>query len=166
MAASASLDTYGKLRRIKVYREQHAATALAGRQAALEHRAAELNAKHQALAEFREQRLAREQSLFDEIEGRTVKPHEIETMNLRVAALREQEAAMETDRMEAERQVEQARLERDAARQTHTLALREVEKFDKLIEIAKRTAEREQLAREENEIEEIVTAAAARRPRH
>ncbi len=166
MDTGSRLATYAKLRHIKVFREQHRAAALAAARTLVEQRAAELESKRRALAEFRAQREAREQALFDEISGRAVQPRDIEAMNSRVALLREREAAMQSALMDAETGLAEARQAMDQARAAHIRAQREVEKLDQLIEVARRTEAREQAAREENEVEEIVTAGFARAHRH
>lgn len=159
-----SLTIYAKLSQIKSFREQRAAAAVSRQRAIVEHRAARLADQRLQHDGFRRQRLTRERDLFAELQGMTVSPRTIERMNQRVALLREQEAELAASVMEAERSLDEAKQSLSQARTNHVEAARELEKLNRLTDIARRSAGLARERREEREIEEIANAAYVRGP--
>jgi type III secretion protein O len=161
----STLATYTKLRRIKAFREERAAGDLRRRQAVVAHAAKALTAAREQHAAHRDARLAREHALFAEIQGKAVGARDIEAMNQRVAALREREAQLQTAVLDADKALADAKQALADARAEHALRRREVEKFDKLLEVARARAEQERQTREENELEDAVGAGYGRHRR-
>ncbi|MCP5306243.1 MAG: YscO family type III secretion system apparatus protein [Chromatiaceae bacterium] len=150
---------YEDLLRIKDFREQGASTEVTRRHRTLDERTADAERVRQERETFHVRRLAREKQLFDDLRGRAVGLRELEEMNQRVSAMREHEAEMETRVVEANRQVEQARADLQDARAKHSESVRELEKFREFIKIQNEAERREQARREENEVEEQVSAS-------
>jgi len=157
-----SLSTYAKLRRIKAFREQRAAAAVTRQRALVEHRAAWLATQQRQHDSFRAQRLTRERTLFAELQGKTVQLRAIEQMNQRVALLRQREAELAEAVMQAEREFNEAKQALKQARSSHVDAARELEKMERLIAVAQRSARLEHERQEEGEIEETANAVYMR----
>lgn len=159
MDASA---TYAELRRIKQFRERNAGSAVRRSQSVVDQSAKEVQRRRKAKIDFQTERLLKERQLFEDIRNQQVKVRELEDMNRRVAMLREREARMETEIIEAEQQLEKDKKALADAKARHAAAVREVEKFDQLIAIQKASEARERMMRDENEVEEIVAAGYGR----
>ena len=153
---------FGELRRVKGFRERTAAAARSRALALMEQDAKELQRLREELVRFREERLVREQAVFEELRGRAVRLGDLEAMNRRIADWREEEAGFEPRIMAAEKALAEAKEALEVARRRHVDAMREVDKLDTLIDMQQQAAHREREAREENEVEEIVTAAYRR----
>jgi type III secretion protein O len=155
---------YDDLLRIKAFREQDAAHAVTRQRRIVEECAKAMERARAKVVEFRVYRVNKEQQLFDEIKGRPVAMRAIEMMKQRVAELRGQEAELENQILAAEKQLRDAQQSLEEARRQHAKKVREHEKFNKFIEV-QRTAERlEHVRREENELEEIASAAHQVKP--
>jgi hypothetical protein len=150
---------YDELLRIKQYREQTAAQAVRCQQSLLEQQAQVLDQTREDATRFHDQRLRDEQRLFEEIRNRTVKLRDIEDFNHRTAALREQEALLESRVLAEEKRLTDAQQALDAARQRYLATVREREKFDQFVDIQRVAAARESMMREENELEEVASAS-------
>ncbi|MDQ5908195.1 MAG: type secretion protein [Pseudomonadota bacterium] len=150
---------YGELLRIKIHREQNAGQAVRRQQQVVEQQVQMVQQARQEVVQFREYRIQKEQQLFDEIKGQLVALRAIETMNQNIAALREQEALLETRILEEEKRLKEAQKALEEARQRHQATIREREKFDQFVEVQQAIENREQMMKEENELEEIASAA-------
>lgn len=150
---------YANLLRIKTHREQNAAQAVRRQQQVVEQQALALQQARDEAVRFREYRLRQEQQLFDDIKGKLVALRAIEDMNGNVAALREQEALRETRILDEEKRLKAAQKTLEELRQRHQAAIRECEKFKQFVEVQRAIELREQAMKEENELEEIASAA-------
>lgn len=149
---------YDELLRIKRYREDRALQGVRRQQHLLDQQARLTQDARDEVARFRDWRVDEETRLFEEVRNRQVRLLTIETMNLEVAALREREALLETRVLEEEKRLTAAREALDEARRRHAASVREREKFDQFVEIQKAIENRDQMMREENELEEIASA--------
>ncbi len=150
---------YGELLKIKVHREQNAGQAVRRQQRVVEQQVQTVQQARQEVVQFREYRMQKEQQLFDEIKGQLVALRAIEDMNGNIAALREQEALLEARILEEEKRLKEAQKALEEARQRHQATVREREKFDQFVEVQRAIEYREQVMKEENELEEIASAA-------
>ena len=150
---------YGELLRIKVHREQNAGQAVRRQQQVVEQQVQTVEQARQEVVQFRDYRMQKEQQLFDEIKGQLVALRAIETMNQNVAALREQEALLEARILDEEKRLKEMQKALEEARQRHQATIREREKFDQFVEVQRAIEDREQMMKEENELEEIASAA-------
>ncbi len=148
-----------ELLRIKVYREQNAAQALRLQQRRVEQQTLAAQQARDAVQHFQERRILQEQQWFAEIQGQAVKLRIIEQMNHRIAALREQQALLEGRILDEEKRLKDARKALEEARRSHQAAVRAREKFDQFVAAQQAVAQREQMMREEAELEEIASAA-------
>lgn len=150
---------YGELLRIKIHREQNAGQAVRRQQQVVEQHVQTVEQARQEVVHFRDYRMQKEQQLFDEIKGQLVTLRAIETMNQNVAALREQEALLEARILDEEKRLKEMQKVLEEARQRHQATIREREKFDQFVEVQRAIEDREQMMKEENELEEIASAA-------
>lgn len=150
---------YDDLLRIKAHREQSAGQALRVQQRIMEQQAQIVQQAREAAAQFHDYRLGQEQQLFAEIKGQLVILRVIEDMNRTIAMLREQEARLQTRIVEEEKRLKAAKQALEEARQRHQATIREREKFDQFIKIRRAIELREQMMKEEDELEEIASAA-------
>lgn len=150
---------YASLLKIKVHREQNAAQAARRQQQVVEQQALTVQQARDEAVRFHAYRLQQEQRLFDDIKGKLVALHAIEDMNGNVAALREQEALLETRILDEEKRLKAAQKTLEDLRQRHQAAIRECEKFKQFVETQRAIEFREQAMKEENELEEIASAA-------
>lgn len=146
------------LLRIKVHREQTAAQALRRQQGLLEQQAQALQRAHDEAAQFHEYRLQQELRLFADIQGQLVALRAIEDMNRKIADLREQEVQMNNRIVEEEKRLEETKKALETARRQQVAAVREREKFEQFIEVQRAVERREQMMKEEAELEEIASA--------
>ena len=149
---------YEDLLRIKAFREQTAASAVLRQRRVLEEQTQTLRQARKAVIDFRNYRVNKERQLFENIKGRSVAVRAIETMKQNVAALREKEAGLESQILAAEKQVKEAQQALEEARQQHAETVRAHEKFGQFIAVQQETERLEQTRREENELEETVSA--------
>jgi type III secretion protein O len=147
------------LLKIKQHRETNAENAVARQRRLLEERIADVQRAREEAARFHTERVRREQALFDDLKGRTVGLRDLEDMKRAVSALREKEASMEARIIDAQNQVEKEEQRLEEARQEHRDTMREVAKFKELLEAHVAAEGKEQARKEENETEEILTAA-------
>ena len=150
---------YDNLLRIKAHREQNAAQAVRRQQHVVEQQAKAVQQAREETVKFHEYRVQQEQQLFEEIKGKLVTLHAIEDMNGNIAALREQEALLETRILDEEKRLKEAQKTLEELRQRHQAAIRECEKFNQFVETQRAIELREQMKKEETELEEIASAA-------
>ena len=146
------------LLRIKVHREQTAAQALRRQQSLLEQQTQAVQRARDEATQFHEYRLQQEQRLFADIKGQLVALRAIEDMNRKIADLREQEVQLKNRIVEEEKRLEEAKKALEAARRQHVSAVREREKFEQFIEAQRAIERRDQMMKEEAELEEIASA--------
>ena len=150
---------YDNLLRIKAHREQNAAQAVRRQQHVVEQQAKAVQQARDEAVKFHKYRVRQEQQLFDEIKGKLVALRAIEDMNGNIAALREQEALLETRILDEEKRLKEAQKTLEELRQRHQAAIRECEKFNQFVEAQRAIELREQVNKEETELEEIASAA-------
>ncbi|HOB61142.1 MAG TPA: YscO family type III secretion system apparatus protein [Candidatus Competibacteraceae bacterium] len=150
---------YANLLKIKAHREQNAAQAARRQQQVVEQQAQTVRQARDEAVKFHQYRLQQEQRLFDDIKGKLVALRAIEDMNGNIAALREQEALLETRILDEEKRLKAAQKTLEDLRQRHQAAIRECEKFKQFVEAQRAIEFREQAMKEENELEEIASAA-------
>lgn len=150
---------YDELVRIKRYREQLAAQSMRREQQRFDQQARLLNQVREEVQTFHDQRLREEDHRFDDIRHRLVAVAAIEDMNRDIAYLREQEALLNQRVLDEEKQLEQIRQNLDVANLRHAASVRECEKFDQFVAVQRAVEQREQVMREEQELEEIASAA-------
>jgi hypothetical protein len=152
-------DTYGELLRIKHYREQLAAQALRREQQRFDQQARIVQQARDEAQSFHDHRLSEEQRCFEAIRNQLVLVESIEDMNRYTAQLREREALLNQRVLDEEKQLQSARQALEAARERQAASVRECEKFEQFVAVQRAIKEREQMMREEQELEEIAGAA-------
>lgn len=152
-------DTYGELLRIKHYREQLATQALRREQQRFDQQARVVQQARDEAQRFHDHRLSEEQRRFEAIRNQLVLVESIEDMNCYTAQLREREALLNQRILDEEKQLQSARQALEAARERQAASVRECEKFEQFVAVQRAIEEREQMMREEQELEEIAGAA-------
>lgn len=152
-------DTYGELLRIKRYREQLATQALRREQQRFDQQARIVQQARDEAQSFHDHRLSEEQRCFEAIRNQLVLVESIEDMNRYTAQLREREALLNQRVLDEEKQLQSARQALEAARERQATSVRECEKFEQFVAVQRAIEEREQIMREEQELEEIAGAA-------
>ena len=152
-------DTYGELLRIKHYREQLATQALRREQQRFDQQARIVQQARDEAQSFHDYRLSEEQRCFEAIRNQLVLVESIKDMNRYTAQLREREALLNQRVLDEEKQLQSARQMLEAARERQAASVRECEKFEQFVAVQRAIEEREQMMREEQELEEIAGAA-------
>lgn len=152
-------DTYGELLRIKHYREQLATQVLRREQQRFDQQARIVQQARDEAQRFHDHRLSEEQRCFETIRNQLVCVESIEEMNRYAAQLREREALLSQRILDEEQQLQRIRQALDAARDRQAASVRECEKFEQFVAVQRAIEEREHMMREEQELEEIASAA-------
>ncbi|MEE4377501.1 MAG: YscO family type III secretion system apparatus protein [Candidatus Competibacteraceae bacterium] len=146
---------FDELLRIKAFREQSAALAVTRQKRLVEECAQAVQQARGDVVKFREYRVQQEQQHFDDIKGRPVPLRAIEDMKLHAAALKEKESALEAQILVEEKRLKETKQVLEQARQRHAEAVRAHEKFNEFMTIQREAERREQVLREEAELEEV-----------
>ena len=115
----------------------------------------QVKTKREELLAYIKNRLAREQQLYADVMGQTVRLHELEELKNKIRLLRFEQLAFEQQLLDAERAVAMASEALQAALLQHRQALRAEEKLKQHHEIWKLDARRWMTLKEDAELEDI-----------
>jgi hypothetical protein len=116
--------------RVRRIREDGAQHEVIRKRHDLETAAQSVVEKKAGLSDYIKWRVAKEDRLYSGIQGKIVGRQDLEDLKLKVALMRDQEAAYEKDVEEAERALEIARDKLEEAKGNYRSAVREVQKMD------------------------------------
>lgn len=146
---------FDELLRIKKFREDAAQRAVASAEKALEARREAVRDAETALENHRTFRTAEEVRLFNEIKGEPVRVSRLDQMKQAVALLRDDEVRLAEKLEEERRTVPPAEQAVDEAKEVYRAAMKATQKFEEFVSIQHREEEKERIAHEDAEAEEI-----------
>jgi type III secretion protein O len=141
---------------LKQHKEDRAQTAARAARLALEQAAQKVERCRSEAEAFSRHLVARQASLYDELESRVCLPSDIEAVREEIAGLRRREAALQAEVQAAEQERRTAAQAADAARQSHLEAVKKVEKFNRLVEFEQAESEARRQAEEDTAIDEFI----------
>ncbi len=144
-----------QLLRVKKHRESTAANEVVRCRRHLEQCAHALEQARRTVGDYTEWRRQREGELFESFREQLVQLNELENFNMHIGLLREREAELHNEVLEATKVVQDAGAALSYSQQQHIAAVRAKEKFQMFIDIQRQLEHQEQERREELELEEF-----------
>ena len=146
------------LLKVKKLREDDAISELARAESDLERKVAAHESKQRERSDYDTWRIAEEEHLYRDIQGKEVSVDDLEELRERIASLRQRGLQLEEEVERAAHEVERARNTVAEARRARVVAYKEVTKFDEYNRILVDERRRDLERREEAELEDLISA--------
>lgn len=145
------------LLKVRKFREEIAGNEALVKKTKLEEAVALVKKKKKELVEYRKWRIETEQKLFDDIKGKLINLKELDDIKIKIGLMREKEALLEQEIMEARKKRNSAQKKLEEAQEAYRTAIRETEKIEehKKMWLEELTKEEEEL--QDKELEDFHT---------
>jgi hypothetical protein len=143
------------LLKVRDFRETSAGNEVKKKKGRLLHAERVVKAKEDEVSDYHSWRLEKEESMYEEVKNKQITLQDLDGLKFRVASLRENEAALENDLLEAERDRNLATEELEKAQSTYRLAVREKRKIEEHKKIWLGDMQKEEERAQDKEMEEF-----------
>jgi hypothetical protein len=147
--------TLQELLRVREFRETSRANEMKVKKARLNDAERMVAIKKEELSEYRIWRVQKEDSLYEEVQGSYISLKDLDNLKLKVSLLREKEALLDNNLVEAEKARETVREEFQRARNAYHHAVREKRKIEEHKKIWLEEMAREEERATDKEMEEF-----------